>query len=546
MSDGYQLRIFISYSGKGRTLWEPLVRLIEKTYRCEIIWGQDVTEKYRNPTAMMEDMVRRSDIAIFLLTNESDGVFEEMRLWYKHNSNSMSNALVLKDHSVDPQLVKKEVGFEPIYTPLSAVDPWRDIHFAFPPIHSIIMKGLLTMKVPEWKRSYNKIVRKYYWKLHGSDGALTSIERTLDLIAAESRYEKPDAWKFRINWYVDSSEMDSYSNKVSCLDLVESILHTNATKYEVESIFRGIDRVVKSNSEPPRKLSGNILFSGTSISTLREIQELIGNHPYENRESFKLRRAAYSNLVPDESAALMLPKELLTFSDNYERYVGSQRLILSVVSKICKYVLCSTVEITASHSMRLNVPTKEKMRSVLVMACTATRTNKESLAALSEIPIVTEENNAVIWYGQPYNKPTSEYVPHWLYHKSIAEGTSGKNLIFHFHPIELVDIYRKIYGGVLASMSEDDFIEETSVLFRGMNIDFHVFLEYRKLSARDKEFGHFMTDRVKNQKCEYSVVWKPNHGLWVFVNENKENKLVDIILELDQACEKIAQSMRTR
>jgi hypothetical protein len=540
MNQEYKLQIFISYSGKRRDVWEPLVQLIEKMYQCEIIWGQDEAAKYQDPDSLMEDMVKRSDVAIFLLTNDSEGICRELKLWYRHNSNQFVNALLLKDPLVFPKNIKAQTGFNAPYISLSSDNPWADIHYVFPAINELIKQGLLSAKRPSWLRSYNKIIHKYNWKVSPESVPLNRIKSLFKVISENARYGDPEKWSFRINWHIGSPELDSYSDSNNCLSLLEALLQTAAIREEYEFIFGAIERVVANNLEPPRKLSGNIIFSGCSISTLKEAQDILGNHPYEKDTGFSRKRAKHAEQVPDQPEALLLPKEKLTYNDNYQSFVDSQRLILKAVSNICKYVLCSTVEVTASHSFLLS---EDGSDGSLAMSCTATRTNKESLSAISEVPVVIEENGKLVWFGQLYKKPSSEYRPHWIYHNRNGSKRVRKNLLLHFHPSDLVDTYRKVHEGKSVYTKREEFIDETSCFFIGRKVDFHVYQDYERFSSRDPEFGVFMRDNIEDDTRDYSVIWKPNHGLWVFLDDRNcsDETLVEILLTLDKFSRKAAE-----
>lgn len=545
MKGEYKLRVFISYSGKGRDIWEPLVQLLKDLYQCRIIWGQEEVTKHQDPEAMMEAMVRNSDVAIFLLTNDSDGVFRELKLWHRYNSFRFANALLLKDHSVSSDILKSKAGFDPPYITFSANDPWADIQFIFPAINKLLKNGFLSANIPSWQRSYNKIIHKYNWKTATDNVPLNRIIDLFNRLSNNPEYVDPEAWSFRINWHVGSPEVDSYSDKMNCLRLLDALLQTTATRHEYEFVFGALDRLVKNNKEPPRKLSGNIIFSGCSISTIKGAQKFLGNHPYEKSTLSLGKRAQYAEQVPDQPESLLLPKNVLTRGDNYEKFINSQKLILSAVSKVCKYVLCSTMEITASHSFVLS---GKGDPGPLAMSCTATRTNKETLSAISEVPVILEDGKKTVWFGQPYKKPTSEYRPHWIYHSRSAPGRVRKNLLIHFHPIELVDIYRKVQERDEIYVEEEEFIDDICCFFRGRDIDFHVFKDYAECSARDPQFGTFMRHTVEDDARDYSVIWKPNHGIWVFTDEANcsDAELVKTLLTLDNISQKAALSFRPR
>jgi hypothetical protein len=58
------------------------------------------------------------------------------------------------------------------------------------------------------------------------------------------------------------------------------------------------------------------------------------------------------------------------------------------------------------------------------------------------------------WYGQLHRRPTSEYRSHWRYHCTGIQRGNDKDLIVHFHPVELVDAFQKT--AFLADYSRDD------------------------------------------------------------------------------------------
>jgi len=312
---------------------------------------------------------------------------------------------------------------------------------------------------------------------------------------------------------------------------------------EYELVFHALERAVENNPEPPRKLAASILFSGCSVSTLDGLKDIRGNYPYEKNTGFERKRARYAEQVPDWPDSLLLPKSILIQDDNYDRFLASQRLILNAVSKVCKYVQCSTVEVTASHSFVISEG-RQSGDSCLAMSCTATRTNKDSLAAISEIPIIVEADKRMTWYGQPHKKPTSEYQPHWLYHTRNRPNRVSLNLIVHFHPVALLDAFRKVHEPNDMEISEDTFIKEVNRFFHVKDIDFHVYREFKKHSSRSDDFGLFMRDTVTDRQQEFSVIWKPNHGVWVFLDDRacSNSKLVETFLTLDTLSQEVAQS----
>ncbi len=183
---------------------------------------------------------------------------------------------------------------------------------------------------------------------------------------------------------------------------------------------------------------------------------------------------------------------------------------------------------------------------LLAMACTATRTNKDKLSAISEVPIVMandgadlDETENLVWYGQPYKPPTSEFRSHWLYHSRSAPQRVQKNLLLHFHPIELVDIYRRVFDGNKAGRfktSVEELVKYIPVMFKGREIDFHVDVDYRDHSSRSSIFGMLMRSQVQDDGTGYSVIWKPNHGFWLFLDDRdySDEKLINTLIALDE------------
>jgi hypothetical protein len=240
-----------------------------------------------------------------------------------------------------------------------------------------------------------------------------------------------------------------------------------------------------------------------------------------------------------------MPKELLTRNNNYERFLASQSLILNAVSKVCKYVQCSTVEVTVSHSFVLDVAPNESSSRKLAMSVTAARTNKESLAAISEVPVIIEQGKKIEWYGQLHKRPSSEYRQHWKYHNRKTTDRVTKNLVVHFHPVVLLDTFRKVHHRHEGSlMTESAFIRGVAQFFEEIGMEFYVFTNY-ELSSRSEDFGQFMRDRIKDTATEYSLIWKPNHGIWVFLDDRNctDDNLVETCLTLDNICWRAAREV---
>jgi hypothetical protein len=52
-----------------------------------------------------------------------------------------------------------------------------------------------------------------------------------------------------------------------------------------------------------------------------------------------------------------------------------------------------------------------------------------------------------------------------------------------------------------------------------------------------------MRDTVKDNANEYSVIWKPNHGIWVFLDDRKctDDHLVETCLAFDSISQEAAR-----
>lgn len=548
------LKVFLSYCSKHSNLRDALKQLIPTLGPYEVITDQHHGQNYSTASHLMEDMVEKCDVAIFLLTDENaEGFFFELRSWLQRHSGK--NAIIFKDREVRADIIHAKTGFSPAHTPFSADAPLSDIHIIIPALDNLFREGFAQSGLPAWQSALYHLRRQFNSKISDNKVPLDLIENVLQLISTKAKYKDPTEWQFRLSWHTESSDIDSYSRKINCLKLLEALLETEARQDEYEFIFKAIKRLVESgqNEPPPRRLLGSILFSGCSIATLQELQHTLGNHPYEKNAEFIESRLHHSEKVPQSPKSLLPPKNLLTANDNFERFLESQKLILNALSEICKYVDCSTIEITASHSFVMS-SVDDEHEPLLAMACTATRTNKDTLSAISEVPLVMAESTAavddteaLIWYGQPYKRPTSEFRSHWLYHSRSAPRRVQKNLLLHFHPIELVDIYRRVFDGNKDgrfSTTVEELVNYIPVLFKGRGIDFHVDFNYKQHSSRSREFAMFMRSRVHDNGAGYSVIWKPNHGFWIFLDDrdHSDEKLINILIALDEISREAAET----
>ena len=379
------LKVFLSYCSKDFTLRDAFKQLILTRGPCEVISDQDQGHHYSTAPDLMENMVRQCDVAIFLLTDENaEGFFFELRTWLKLHSGELGDAIIFKDSKVRSDIIFEKTGFKPAHIPFSADARLSDIHVILPALENVLKKGFAKSRLPAWRLALHDLSRHFTWKISANKVPMDQIESVLRLISNKAKYKDPAEWSFRISWHTESSNIDSYSEKITCLKLLEALLETEARHDEYEFIFKAIKRLVESGKDepPPQRLLGSILFYGCSIATLQELQRTLGNHPYEKNADFLGRRLHHSEDVPQSRESLLLPKELLTAENNFETFLESQRLVLNAVSEVCKYVDCSTIEITASHSFLMSNPTAER-EPLLAMACTATRTNKDTLSAIS-------------------------------------------------------------------------------------------------------------------------------------------------------------------
>ena len=144
-----------------------------------------------------------------------------------------------------------------------------------------------------------------------------------------------------------------------------------------------------------------------------------------------------------------------------------------MANRICKYVLCSTYQISISCSELLTLSeNKNDNNNGLAMACTARGTDKEMLSAISEIPLLLELNkNKIVWFGQLYNDPTSEYLSHWSYHKLVHKIKDSRNLILHFHPVNILELYDLFKDH---KITKNEFFTEITTSFKGKDLNFNI------------------------------------------------------------------------
>ena len=88
----------------------------------------------------------------------------------------------------------------------------------------------------------------------------------------------------------------------------------------------------------------------------------------------------------------------------------------------------------------------------------------------------------------------------------------------------------------------EELVEYIPVMFKGRDIDFHVDVDYRDHSSRSSYFGMLMRSQILDDGTGYSVIWKPNHGFWLFLDDRdySDEKLIDTLIALDEISRKAA------
>jgi ribulose-5-phosphate 4-epimerase/fuculose-1-phosphate aldolase len=359
----------------------------------------------------------------------------------------------------------------------------------------------------------NQLVQEVYPVIEERRIPLQAVLQLFKDICAKPSYVDPRAWAFRLNWPRDASGIDGYSDETNCIELLSALLppRSSAMGHEVGEIFSAIRRVFEASELPPKKLSGRVVFSGVSMQTMREVQLTLGNHAYETPHGLGDTNEELPDILAAAPRALLLPREVLAHAHNYDRLVQAQVLILQSASLVCRYVLCSTFQVSISFGMTFEDPDDD--RPFPAMACTAAGTDKEQLAAFADVPVVIQRHSPQVdWYGQPYRKPTSEHRSHWSYHQRALQDGVVRNLIVHFHPVELIEFYREA-----GPLWEPRITKEVCAAFNAEDIDLAVDDKYLERSARDASFGEFMfyVAKQRNEENGTLAVWKPNHGVWL-------------------------------
>jgi hypothetical protein len=554
MPDIEDIKVFISYTGRneGRKVWEPVEKYLINTYNCQVIWGKEEYQNANTQDELCKKLVSEGNVALFFFTAESEGMAKELKYWLKkHNGSLQGNALLFKAKDVSANYIKNEAECSkcPPYGHINRENPWEDLGVIIPHINKLLFKALAQDSPENWERKIYKIIQEKHW--YGGQEVFQKVRANIIKIAEDVRkiYKKDLLdWKFRFNWPKEASGMDAYSEEVDCIDVLEALLapSTSASEHEIEEVFKALERVLngqgKEDNQLPKKLSGKIVFEGVSRSTLIRVQnyDKIWLNYYEKNENYERRKNQYPPLsVSDENSYenIFMPYGILSQQSNYDKLNNIQHKILEIVSKICKYILCSTNQISVSHS---SILTDENGKDFLAMASTANNTDKEQLSAVSEIPILTRVGEKYKWFGQKYRPPTSEYQSHWNYHETMTSNNISKNVLIHFHAVELLELYDKLIENdedkLLNQPPGQEYIDEVLSAFRGQRLNLHVFTQ-KNISSRSKDFGRFLSEaamRDVNINEDISVIWKPNHGIWLI--SEKDDDFVSLFSRVEKAC----------
>jgi len=340
-------------------------------------------------------------------------------------------------------------------------------------------------------------------------------------------------WRFRINWpladYGNRLWIDAYSREVHWRRLLGALVAATQNVSEIGSVFGAMKRAVEANWVPPRKLSGAILFRETSRATLESVQRQLGSRPYEKR---KRKDVVEEDDLENCRKHVLIPFKYIADVKSHDLYNDTQGRIARTASLVCKNVLCSTYQISISHAMCLR---GERGRSLLAMACTARNTNKESLAVVSEIPVVIINGSKIEWYGQPGMLPTTEFRSHWAYHRAVRS-RAYRDAIVHFHPIELLEWFERLTGRMQAPAGQQLRGLERIAADNGVML--RIFDQYDSIPARDPRFGEYMAEvaaSLSGKKVPVVTIWKPNHGVWLSCSGKIEDQpLRDALIRIDQ------------
>jgi hypothetical protein len=456
-------------------------------YRCKVVWGVESAGIGGYSVLDLEkSMIEDSDVAIFLLTQYAEGVLDELLLWKDHH-NGLDNTLLVAGTDLEREKVQEYLGFPlPAATYVDEIKPWKHLHELMPKIHELITYP--PRLIPPWRVQFNRFIQDNAISIKSKRVPIEKIGRLLDRLNTREAYKD---WSFRINWprADEPPRMDAYSREIHCLRLLEALANreSSAAGHEVEAVFDALERVFHSNERPPKKLSGNILFEDVSKNAQDYVQREIGTHPYERPHDAR-PGARHSPEQLGDPVSLLPPYDFLGTSDNYKLYQDAQRRIVKIANNVCKYVLCSSYQISISLSIHLGGKSSRLAHERVMMACTARNTNKEQLAAIADVPVLSSDAEGNLhWYGQPQRFPTSEYKYHWVYHNEAFERQCPKKLIVHFHPVDLLELYEQLknnYGDNIPT----ELLEQGQKNSADAGFEFVLFREFLEYSARSAYF----------------------------------------------------------
>jgi hypothetical protein len=271
------------------------------------------------------------------------------------------------------------------------------------------------------------------------------------------------------------------------------------------------------------------LFGQSSKATLDYVQTVLESHLYErSSERAPSTGSTFSSELLGNPSDLLPPSELLSQAENLRALVSAQRKILKVASDICKYILCSTYQIVLS----CRIPLQDAGQSEQLIACTATSTNKEQLAAFADIPVlhVGDAGTIMRWYGQPYRYPTSECRAHAYYHVINTNKRGREDLIVHLHPKKLLDFYEDLTNKYNQHVPFE-ILEQAQYIAEQAGVRLTPFKEYQRYSARHPEFGKFLV-ACRTPGNLNDIAWKPNHGVWLLCDNSQDD--LQILAEVEK------------
>jgi hypothetical protein len=150
------------------------------------------------------------------------------------------------------------------------------------------------------------------------------------------------------------------------------------------------------------------------------------------------------------------------------------------------------------------------------MVVTATDSDKSRLLLFVETPVVTERDDAFIYYGDPSRLPSSEAVPHWFIHNDLrAASRDAWRCLLHIHSDPL-----------------NDLAESGDIRLEG-----DIFLPtLPHIEYGSERMGHMLAEvMIRNEVAAATV---KNHGQW-FVARSFEAALRQAVRAHEAAVEKL-------